>query len=88
MQNESSAISYYYQGKGLAMNYKITFQYAENIYCTNIVASQNKEDAMEHYRDYRVIGIKEATDYDLKEAERKGMPFIDLTSELEEEIEL
>ena len=71
------------------MNYKITFQKADKIYCTNIVVADNKEDAMNHYKKYKINGIAEATEQDLEEAERKGMPFIDLSPKLkEDELEL
>lgn len=58
--------------------YRITFQYSENTYCTNIAKAQNADDVEEYYesKGQRVISIEQATDADIREAERKGMPVI------------
>lgn len=56
--------------------YKVSFQYSEYIYCTNIAIAENIQDVEKHYSKYAWFNITEATDADIKEAERKGMPII------------
>lgn len=58
--------------------YRITFQYSENTYCTNIAKAQNADDVEEYYesKGQRIISIEQATDADIREAERKGMPIV------------
>lgn len=56
--------------------YRVTFQYSETIYCTNIAIAENIQDVENHYKTRAWYHIEEATDGDIREAERKGMPII------------
>lgn len=67
--------------------YKVSFQYSENIYCTNIAIAENIQDVENHYSKYAWFNITEATDGDIKEAERKGMPIITIEHQEEEKEE-
>lgn len=57
-------------------NYKVTFQYSETIYCTNIAVAETKEAVEQYYSNYEWYKVDEATEWDVKEAEMKGMPVI------------
>lgn len=58
------------------MTYKVSFQYSEYVFCTNIAIAECKEDVEKHYSNYAWFSIAEATTEDVKEAERKGMPIV------------
>ena len=57
-------------------NYKVSFQYSEYVYCTNIAIAENIQDVENHYKSRAWYHIEEATESDIKEAEKKGMPII------------
>lgn len=65
--------------------YRVSFQYSESTYCTNIARAEAVEDVEKYYSKYEWVSIKEAYEWDVEEAERKGMPII--TIEHEEEAE-
>lgn len=57
--------------------FKATFRwYNTNTYCTNMALAESVEDVRAHYSKHEVISISEASPYELKEAELKGMPII------------
>lgn len=57
------------------MTYIVSFQYAPNIFCTNVV--EVAYEAVEKmYSEYPWYYIKEAVDWQVEEAKRKGMPII------------
>lgn len=56
--------------------YRVSFQYSESTYCTNIATAQNVQEVEKVYSRYQWHKITEATESDLREAERKGMPVI------------
>ncbi len=58
--------------------YKVSFQYSESTYCSNIVIASNEDDVREHYNSYSWFDIQPASEYDLECANRKGMPIINL----------
>lgn len=65
-------------------NYKVTFHHGGNIYCTNIAKAENLQDVEKHYNDkYDWVHIAEATEGEIREAERKGMPIITINHEEE-----
>lgn len=66
--------------------YRVTFQYSETIYCTNIAIAENIQDVENHYKARAWYHIEEATEGDIREAERKGMPIITI-EHIEEEKE-
>lgn len=59
--------------------YNISFQYSETTYCSNIALAADQATVEQHYSNYPWYNITEATESDLREAERKGKPIIDLT---------
>ena len=65
--------------------YKVSFQHSENIYCSNIAIAETIQDVENHYNKYNWYNIDEATEYDIKEAERKGMPIITIDHKEEKE---
>lgn len=58
--------------------YRITFQYSEITYCTNIAHAENIQDVEKHYSKYNILKIVEADQSDIDEATRKGMPIIEI----------
>lgn len=58
------------------MYYKVTFKYSESVYCTNIAVAKNEDVIRNHYKKYEILNISKASDYDIKDAKRKGMPII------------
>lgn len=63
------------------MNYLVSFQYSETIYCTNIAAAEDINDVREHYSKYKWFDIKEASESEIESAKRKGMPVIEIEPE-------
>ena len=59
------------------MIYIVSFQYSENVYCTNL-ATGTYEAVEKEYSRYPWYSIKEATMVQVEEARRKGMPIIKL----------
>lgn len=59
------------------MTYIVSFQYSENVYCTNLVTGTH-EAVEKKYSKYPWCLIKEATTGQVEEARRKGMPIIKL----------
>lgn len=60
--------------------YNITFQYSETTYCSNI-ALGTEAQIRQHYSNYEIVSISEASEYDLQDAQRRGKPVIDCTGE-------
>ena len=56
--------------------YRVSFQYSETTYCSNIAKALNRQDVENYYSEYPWYHIQEATESDLSEAARKGMPVI------------
>ena len=56
--------------------YKVSFEYADGIYCTNIAHAECAADVENHYSRYPWCKIREAAPYELDEAREKGMPII------------
>lgn len=69
-------------------NYKVSFQYSENVFCTNIVIAENENDVNKEYSKYAWVSIKEASNYDVEEAERKGMPIVTIEHKEEKKEEV
>lgn len=57
------------------MFYMVTFEYAENVYCTNL-ATGTRENIEREYSKYPWHEIKEAAPWQIEDAKRKGMPII------------
>ena len=60
------------------MIYKVSFQYSEMTYCTNLAMADNLDKVHEKYNKYRWHNVTEATYGDLAEAKQKGMPIIEI----------
>ena len=58
--------------------FKVTFEYAEGIYCTNLAHAETAEDVEREYSEYPWKSIKEAQPWDVDEAKMKGMPIIEV----------
>ena len=58
--------------------YRVSFQYSETTYCTNIAKADNAEAVSDHYSRYAWHKVSEADAGDISEAERKGMPIIEI----------
>ena len=58
--------------------FKVTFEYAEDIYCTNLAHAETAEDVEREYSKYPWKSIKEAQPWDVDEAKMKGMPIIEV----------
>ena len=58
--------------------YKVSFEYSEGIYCTNMAHAENAADVEKHYSKYTWCSVREAAPYELDEAKSKGMPIIEI----------
>lgn len=58
--------------------FKVTFEYAEGIYCTNLAHAETAEDVEREYSKYPWQSVKEAQPWDVDEAKMKGMPIIEV----------
>lgn len=58
--------------------FKVTFEYAEGIYCTNLAHAETAEDVEREYSKYNWRSIKPAQPWDVDEARVKGMPIIEV----------
>lgn len=66
--------------------YKVSFQYSESVYCSNIAHAETAADVEAHYSKYTWYSVKEAASYEVEEATRKGMPIIEVEpAKVEEE---
>lgn len=57
--------------------YKVTFRYSENVWCTNLAKAFCIEQVETAYSKYSQVIIREAQDWEIREAIAKGMPMID-----------
>ena len=58
--------------------YKVTFEYSDGIYCTNLAHAETAEDVEREYSRYNWRSIKPAQPWDVDEARAKGMPIIEV----------
>lgn len=56
------------------MIYNVSFQYSENVFCTNMAIAESVETVAKHYSKYAWVNITEATAAELETAKKKGMP--------------
>lgn len=61
--------------------YKVSFEYSEGIYCTNMAHAENAADVEKAYSKYTWCSVREAAPYELDEAKAKGMPIIEIEHE-------
>ena len=58
--------------------FKVSFQYSECVYCTNIAHAETVEDVEAHYSKYTWSKVSEAKHYVIEEAKLKGMPIVEV----------
>ena len=58
--------------------YKVTFEYDENLYCTNIARADNIDAIKAYYNEYAWLDIKESPEWEVESFRRKGCPFINV----------
>lgn len=59
--------------------FQATFKwYDTDTYCTNLCVAESEEEVREHYecKGCEVVSVKEAKDYEVESAKRKGMPIV------------
>lgn len=59
-------------------HYEVSFKWAKDIYCTNIVHAESAKAVEEHYAKYSEVSVKEAKEYAIEDAQRKNMPIIEI----------
>lgn len=57
--------------------YNVSFQYSESVYCSNVAHAETVEDVEKHYSGYTWVKVSEASEYDVKDAQRRGKPIIE-----------
>lgn len=57
--------------------YNVSFQYSENVYCSNIAHAETVEDVEKHYSKYAWVKVSDASEYDVKDAQRRGKPIVE-----------
>lgn len=67
--------------------FKVSFQYSETVFCTNIAHAETVQDVEKHYNKYEWSNVAPATDAEVDEARRKGMPVVEIESTPETEAE-
>lgn len=58
--------------------YKVSFQWSDSVYCTNIAHAETEDAVKAHYAKYEWASVTEAKPWELDEAKAKGMPFIEV----------
>lgn len=58
--------------------YKITFQYSESTYCSNIAHAESADDVKREYNKYSWYSVTDATEADVEAAKRRGMPIVEI----------
>ena len=60
--------------------FSVTFEYSENVYCSNIAHAETAEAVNAHYSKYDWVSVEECEDYEVEAARRKGMPIVEIES--------
>lgn len=63
----------------------VTFEYSENVCCTNIAHAETAAEVEKHYSKYEWVNVRECAEHELETARRKGMPFVEIETESKEE---
>ncbi len=58
--------------------FKVSFEYSEGIYCTNIAHAETAEAVEAHYSEYTWRAVKECPAWELETYRAKGCPFIEI----------
>lgn len=67
--------------------FKVSFQYSESTYCSNIAKAETLADVEKHYSKYAWMSVSEADENEVKQAEKKGMPIVEIAHTEEQEDE-
>lgn len=61
--------------------YTVSFEYAEDVFCTNIAHAPSAEAAEAQYRAKYggLVSVRDCPDWELDTARCKGMPFVEIT---------
>ena len=57
--------------------YFVSWNHGDGIYCTNLAAADSAEDVRAEYACREELTIREAEDYEIESAKRRGMPVTD-----------
>lgn len=58
--------------------YMVSFEYAEDVYCTNVAHAETAADVEVYYSKYAWQKVRLAAEYEVEEAKRKGMPVVEI----------
>lgn len=58
--------------------YKVSFEYCENLYCTNIAVAESVDAVKAHYSKYPWVDIKESPEWEIESYRERGCPFINI----------
>ena len=59
--------------------YLATFKWSDDgVYCTNLVLTDSKEKAEEHYSKYEMVSIRIADEWEVDNYRSRGMPVVEL----------
>ena len=59
--------------------YLATFKWSDDgVYCTNLVLTDSKEKAEEHYSKYEMVSIRIADEWEVDSYRSRGMPVVEL----------
>lgn len=59
----------------------VTFEYSENVCCTNIAHAETAVEVEKHYAKYEWVNVRECAEHELETARRKGMSFVEIETE-------
>jgi hypothetical protein len=72
--------------KPMKKYFKVSFEYCEGVYCSNIAYAEKKEDVEAYYNKYAWRSVSDCAEWELNEAKAKGMPIITIDHIAEETI--
>ena len=59
--------------------YLATFKWSDSgVYCTNLVLTDSKEKAEEHYSKYEMVSIRIADEWEVDSYRSRGIPVVEL----------
>ena len=59
--------------------YLATFKWSDDgVYCTNLVLTDSKEKAEEHYSKYEMVSIRIADEWEIDSYRSRGIPVVEL----------
>lgn len=58
--------------------FKVSFQYSESVYCSNIAHAETAAEVEAHYSKYAWAAVEPAADWEVEAAARRGMPIVEI----------